>query len=194
MNRLLVTALVVFVACTAHAGGNPDARIYIDFDPPNYVHAFQPELYTMVNAYVCLDQIGSGMESIAFRLNDLQADYPGMCGTLSFTVLLPGLHPITNIPWWDPGVTLTSAECMTDEPVVIGCTIFFYLGGSGCLKLRDHLEYPRWVVDCSEPYGEVDQYCVLAHGTIGDATCPEGDCAPVPVEHQTWGTIKSLYR
>ncbi len=80
-----------------------------------------------------------------------------------------------------------------DEPILVAVMAFFYLGGSACLEIRDHLEYPRWVVDCGEP-GEVDQYCVLAHGSIGGAACPDGDCSPVPVESETWGTIKSLYR
>ncbi len=80
-----------------------------------------------------------------------------------------------------------------DEPVLVAVVTIFYLGGAGCLEIRDHMEYPRWVVDCSEP-GEVDQYCVLAHGSIGGYPCPVGDCQPVPVEGETWGTIKSLYR
>jgi hypothetical protein len=50
------------------------------------------------------------------------------------------------------------------------------------------------VVDCTQPYGEVDFYCVLAHGTIGAGTCPDGDCEIVPVEDATWGGIKALYR
>ena len=194
MNRLLVLGLVVLLASSAHAGGNPDIRIYIDFDPPDYVHAVQPAQYTTVSAYVCLDQLGEGVKSIAFRTNDLEDDYPGVCAAANFVVLLPGLHGITNIPWWDPGVALTSSECMTEEPVLIGRLDFFYLGGSACLEIRDHLEFPRWVVDCAEPVGEVDTYCVLAHGVIGDATCAEGDCVPVPVEEGSWGTIKSLYR
>ena len=30
--------------------------------------------------------------------------------------------------------------------------------------------------------------------SIGGAVCPEGDCPYVPVEAETWGTIKSMYR
>ena len=90
---------------------------------------------------------------------------------------------------------MASSECMLseDEPVLVAVVTFFYLGGSGCLEIRDHEEYPRWVVDCSEP-GEVDQYCVLAHGSIGGSPCPDGGCQPAPVQGETWGTIKSLYR
>jgi hypothetical protein len=80
-----------------------------------------------------------------------------------------------------------------DEPIAAAVVSFFYLGGSGCLQILDHQDYPRWVVDCAQP-AEVDQYCVLAHGSIGGVTCPEGDCGAVPVEEATWGAVKSLYR
>lgn len=80
-----------------------------------------------------------------------------------------------------------------DEPILVAAVTFFYLSGSGCLEIRDHWDYPRWVVDCGEP-GEVDEYCVLAHGSVGGYVCPQGDCGPVPVQGGTWGMIKSLYR
>lgn len=79
------------------------------------------------------------------------------------------------------------------EPIAAAVVTFFYLGGSGCLQILDHADYPRWVVDCGQPQ-EVDQYCVLAHGSIGGLVCPEGDCGAVPVEEGTWGMVKSLYR
>jgi hypothetical protein len=80
-----------------------------------------------------------------------------------------------------------------DEPVLVAVVTFLYLGGSGCLEIRDHEEYPRRVVDCSDP-GEIDQYCVLAHGGLGGYLCPAGDCGLVPVQAGTWGAIKGLYR
>jgi hypothetical protein len=80
-----------------------------------------------------------------------------------------------------------------DEPILVGVVTFFYLGGSGCLEIQDHAEYPRQVVDCSDP-GETDQYCVLAHGSIGGFVGPVGDCGLVPVQAETWGAIKGLYR
>jgi hypothetical protein len=69
----------------------------------------------------------------------------------------------------------------------------FYLGGDCSLEIVDHLEYPRWVVDCSDP-GEVDYYCVYMNGSIGEAVAPAGDCPGTPVEPATWGSIKAMYR
>ena len=190
MNRLLALGLVL-LACIAHAGGNPDIRIYIDFDPPNYAHSVQPEVYTSVEAYVCLDQIGEGVSSIAFGLSDVAVDCPGVLSTGGWVcywdLWIGGLPPNES------DVIVANLECVHEDPSILGYIPAFYLGGECCLRIVDHTQYPRQVVDCSDP-GEVDLYCVLAHGAIGDAACPEGDCAGVPAESETWGTIKSLYR
>jgi hypothetical protein len=90
VNRLLVVALVGLVASSAHAGGNPGVRIYIDFDPPNYMHSIVPEPYSEVEAYICLDNLSTGMTSVSFAMTDLQVEYPGLCDSLLFTRLLPG--------------------------------------------------------------------------------------------------------
>ena len=52
MRPLLTMWLVLAVAAVAHSSGNPDARIYTDFDPPNYVHETYPELFEVVHAWV----------------------------------------------------------------------------------------------------------------------------------------------
>ena len=78
MNRLLMIGLVAVLSCTAWAGGNPDVRIYIDFDPPNYVHEYTPQPYETLNAYVCLDQLDDGATAIAFRMNDVLEECPGV--------------------------------------------------------------------------------------------------------------------
>ena len=180
---------------SAHAGSNPDVRIYIDYAPPNYVHDIAPDLYTSFNAYVCLDQVEGGVICISFRVTDLMAEHPGVVGSQSWTQLFPGDLPI-YWPWW--GTTICSTECMKqdDGPVLVGYLTYFYVGynsPSACIEILDHQDYPRWVVDCSDP-GEVDYYCVLAHGSINGGVCPQGDCSQVPVQGETWSTIKSMYR
>lgn len=90
MNRLLVLGLVVLLASSAHAGGNPGVRIYIDFDPPNYMHSISPQPYSTVEAYICLDNLGTGMNNASFAMTDLEVEYPGLCDPPTFTRLLPG--------------------------------------------------------------------------------------------------------
>ena len=78
MNRLLALGLVVALASGAYAGGNPDVRIYIDFDPTDYVHSIEPLIYTMFDAYVCLDTVVGGVACVSFAMNDPVASCPGV--------------------------------------------------------------------------------------------------------------------
>jgi len=194
MHRLPIFMFVVFLSTMAHAGENPDARLYVDFDPPNYVHDIAPLQYSTVTAYVCLDHLGTGVTVLCFRMEDPAVDCPGVCVASSWAPYWP--HPISYPDPWDPpsGACVSSTECVdVDEVVVVGEITLFYLGGSCCLELLDHMDYPRWVVDCEDPPG-LDEYCVLEHGSIGGADCPEGDCEEVSVEPGTWGSMKALYR
>ena len=92
MKRLLAMALLALFASSARAGGNPDIRIYIDFDPPNYVHEITAAPYTTVEAYVCLDTIGEGFTCISFRMEDPSTACPGTLVAPGFTYLL-GIPP-----------------------------------------------------------------------------------------------------
>ena len=194
MRVLLTLWLVLAIAVAAHAGGNPDARIYIDFDPPNYIHEFTPELYTDFRAYVCLDNAPGGVTSVSFGINDMPGEYPGVAAPGAWCNLFPGsLLPPPTMPG---GTTIWASECVMGEqgPILVGYMEYFCIGsGPACLEILDHLDYTRWVVDCSDP-GEVDYYCVLAHGIISGGSCPDGNCGYVPVDSRSWSTIKSLYR
>ncbi len=194
MNRLLAVGLTVALACSANAGGNPNVRVYIDFDPPNYVHETTPEPYATVEAYVCMDHLDSGMTTISFRVTDFGAEFPGVFAPPGWVTLLPGDLPIGWAPWEPGGAIVVSSECMgEEEPVLVGYVTLFYLGGAAYVQILDHPDYPRWVVDCSVP-GEFDLYCVYRNGSIGGAVAPAGDCGATPSEGGSWGTIKSMYR
>lgn len=195
MNRVLMIALALLVSVSAHAGGNPDARVYIDFDPPNYVHSIPaPEQFTMLEAYLLVDGLGTGISVISFRFNDIAAEYPGFCAVPTFTDMFSD-----ELPIWNPfemGYTASSTQCRTDSlgPVLIGQISLFYIGSQGaggCIKVVDHGEYPRRLGDCDD---EVDYFCILSHGSVGGVECPTGDCGPVSVETGTWGSMKALYR
>jgi hypothetical protein len=69
----------------------------------------------------------------------------------------------------------------------------FYLGGECCIEILEHPDWPRLVSDCRDP-AEYDEWCVKSHGSVGGATCPDGDCLQSPVASESWGAIKCLYR
>jgi len=194
MRTFVALMLVAALAVPAMAGNNPCVRLYVDFDPGNYVHE-TTAVYSNVVGYImadCLNTQGldGGFTTVSFML-DIQGTIGGVP---SFASLLPGGLAIGT---YDTGITLASTECMTVEPVQIGTVTMFWLDGAGYINIMDHPEYPRWVVDCQEP-GVVDYYCILANGVIngGAANAPE-DC-PCPcgsaVENSSWTGIKALYQ
>ena len=193
MRCLVLIGLLVALAAPVFGGGNPDARVYIDFDPPNYISEYAPEPYEEIDAYICVDQLQEGMISVSLRMEDPVVACPGVISSASWTHLLPWSDLPPGPPWSGHGIFAVSDSCLQDDPVVVGAIHLVYLGGSCCLELLDHGSCPRWVVDCSNER-EVDHYCILAHGSIGSSSCPEGDCSQVAAELSTWGTIKCLYR
>ena len=190
MKRLLVVGMVMLVAVTAFAGGNPNVKAYIDFDPPNRLHAYTPAPFETFNAYICFGDLDMGLTSASFAIADPGVACPGVFAPPSFTNTLPGDLAIGNI---FTGITLSSTGCEPPPDVCVGYLTLFYIGGDCCIEILDHPDYPRWVTDCNDP-AQVDFYCVLSHGTVGAGVCPEGDCEVNPVEDSSWAGIKALYR
>jgi len=193
MRFSLTAMIVVMLTLAAHAGGNPDARVYIDFDPPDYVHEITPVPGEMIDAYVCIDQLGEGLTSVSLRFDDPLVAFPGVFGSAAWEPLLPLSEPPQSAPWDGYGIYVGSNECTQGDPVLLGVIHLGYLGGSCCLEILEHELLPSWVVDCSNER-ELDHFCVLSHGGIGGASCPPGDCGQSPVLEPTWGAVKGLYR
>jgi len=181
MKSLLVIALVLAVAVPAFAGDNPAVRLYVDFDPGNYVHRADPAMYTAFDAYFMLDTF-VGIAAVSFKVGVT----PGMSSPGSYEALLPGGM---SIGAFEVGTTVGSTECVTTAPVAVGVGHYFYLNVPGDIEILDHPDFPRWVVDCNDG---VDSYCVFINGGVCKDPLP-GDCG-VPVEASSWGGIKALYR
>jgi hypothetical protein len=188
MRTLIALLLVGALAVPAMGGANPNVRCYVDFDPPNYVHYLldQPMgQYTDVGCLM-LDCIPGGITTVSLKVTVVG----DLNGSITFTNILPGDLAIGA---WDTGITLSSTDCMLDDPLCFATFTVFTFGGSADIIIGDHPDFPRWVVDCADG---TDFYCVLAHGgwnkvnLAGEAGC---DCSS-PVEDATWGVIKSLYR
>ena len=202
MKRLLIAGAVMLVATMAFAGGNPNVVGYIDFDPPNRVHEVMPAPYTTATAYICFGDLDMGLAGCSFMVNDVGVTCPGVFAPdPGFTNLLPGDLAIGN---YLTGVTLASTDCMNVDsdagreyidPVIFASISLFYLGGECDVMILDHPEYPRWILDCDDPAG-IDFYCIWTHGGVNKAALPgDAECdASTPVEAQTWGAIKALYR
>ncbi len=191
MRAVAIAVLVLLFVGAGTAFANPIMGdwLYIDFDPPNYVHDVYPEIFTTVDAYVMFshgDFLWDGLTAISFTLEVT----PGMGSSYEFTPLLPGDLAVGE---WYTGITVASTECVATEfPVTIGRLSFVYEGIPGYVAIVDLPDYPRWVMNCDDP-GEMFEYCVYWNGGVGRPGV-SGDCAVNPVEDVTWGSLKALYR
>jgi hypothetical protein len=192
--KYVMTALALAALCVpAFAAGNPDVQIYISFDQTGAgarEHYYTMVPYTYFSAFVCVTGLDMGFTGVSFALTDVHTENPGMFQfapvfSTPFEVQVGDVYT---------GISVATGTCRTEEVVVVGeLGMFPVMEGDICIEIKDYPAFPRWVVDCHQPYGEVDFYCVFQNGTIGAGVCPVGDC-PDPVEDTTWGGIKALYR
>jgi hypothetical protein len=96
----------------------------------------------------------------------------------------------------DEGAYLWSTPCQSGSEVSVAgyVSMFVLTSEPACLQIMESSAHGgRQVWDCEDPPGS-DEWCVLSHGIINGGVCPDGDCEQVPVEDQSWGAIKALYR
>ena len=192
MKYVLIALALVALCAPAFAGGNPDIRCYISFDQSGAgapVYDYAMTQYEGFKAYVCFTGIEQGITTVSFRLNNPMVDYPGLFASQSFTNLM-------DIIVGDPytGMSLASSTCRSDAIEVVGYLDLFPTAvGPAAVEILDDPDFPRSVVDCTTPNGELDAYCVFQNGSIDGGVPISGDCWD-PVEASTWGGIKALYR
>jgi hypothetical protein len=154
---------------SAEGDSSSRIRLYIDFDPPNRVHSISPEVNDEIDAFVVVDCMNpenfpGGLGTICIRL-EVDA---GVSARPWFESLLPGEMRIGN---WKDGITLASTPCAGESPVAIGVLHLRYLGKPGAVRILDHPDFPRWVVNCEL---DTTSYCVGSHGGIG-MSAPAGE-------------------
>jgi len=193
MRTTLVIVVVVACSISAVAGDNPDCQVCIDFSGTatswsNVQSRIDPDVYDVFDAYFCIYGINafSGISFTGYVT-------PEMSDFALFTNLLPGGFSIGP---WDEGIALASTECHTERFIYVAKLTLIYTGTPGDVMILDHPDYPRWAVDCNEPFAELDFYCVWMHGGVGkDALEGDEECFPVvPVGSVTLGAIKAMYR
>jgi hypothetical protein len=174
---------------SAPAGQNPDAFAYVDFDPPYGVQRVDPEPYEYVTAYFMLGCVPGGFRNVSVALYVT----PETSANTVYENVLPAPLSIGD---FEEGVTIGSSLCVGDGPVAFAAAHIIYTGTPGDVMILDHPQWPRWVVDCTEPIPLVDYYCLLSNGGIGKDPIPTGETCgcPTPVEDESWGSIKALYR
>jgi len=173
----LATAILLLWCCSALAAQNPDARIYLDVDPPNLVHRVDPSPSATFDVYVCVDCFGQdgGTRGTAFLLVRTFGGFK-----LAQTALLGGLD--FGDAEVDPGWTIAAgADCVypdADGVVCVGVVTYLYTTPGGTLDLLPHGQLNpgtgREILDCNF---ESDFYCIYANLGVGEDPNPgQPDC------------------
>jgi hypothetical protein len=192
MKRLLIVVAILSFATLAFAEQNPGIRMFLDVDPPNYVHEIHPDASATFDVYVCLDSFGEGggTRGTAFLL---VRTFQGF--KLSQTSLLGGLDfGDAEVDGW---TIAAGADCVYPDVsgvVLVGVVNYLYLGVPGTLDVEPHPGTLNEVLDCDFLS---DYYCIFANLGVSvppNPPNPEYECQINPVETSTWGEIKSLYR
>jgi hypothetical protein len=208
MKRALITLMVLALAVPVFAGQNPHIRAFYTFDPAGYVHS-DPNAVTntVVNGYLCFDCFdefedpippGVGLTGVSLVLDFLCGGF--VAGAADVTIFHPSAQTVIGGPDnTTSGWVIAAPECVEPGPDGIICVAlvpWYYTGPPGdILILPNPVDGPA-TVDCNN---DLDFFCVLSHGAIGQEVGTPGDencdCEPPsPVEDSTWGAIKGLYR
>lgn len=195
-TAMLMVFLFVLFSIPAQAGQNPDIQIYLDADPPNFIHEVTPEPSAAFDVYVCLTCFGpdGGTRGTAFLLTRTFGGFK-----LSQTSMMGGLD--FGDAETDPGWTIAAgADCVYPDAadvVVVGVIQYLYTGPTGTLDIHPHGDVEpgtgREVLDCDFAS---DFYCIRANLGVGGPPNPgeECECPSTPVNETTWGRLKAMYR
>jgi len=208
MKRALIALTVLALAVPAFAGVNPNVRMFVTTDPTGYVHSAPDAVAgSVVPVYVCLDCLGDYGEGGGITGVSLALDF--QCSGFANSVDITGFHPSAQTVLGGPddlanGWVIAAPECVEPGPEGIICVAlvnWFYFEIGAPTVPGDVVILPSpfdgaAVVDCNN---DLDFFCVLSHGAIGQEVVTPGDedcdCEEQsPVEDSTWGAIKALYR
>jgi hypothetical protein len=196
MRVVALTILAALVATAAFAGQNPAVMMYYDFDPPNQSFRADPAASTVQNGYLVVDMFGpgGGVTGVSLVLDFQCGGFTA--GPADVTVFHPSAQTVIGGP--DDlvnGWVVAAPECVFpdgDGIVTVAMVPWFYLGTPGDIVLLPSPVDGKAVVDCNN---DIDIFCVFSNAAMGQDPATPGDpgCG-TPVEAQTWGAIKALYR
>lgn len=187
MSRVVLAALAMLVvAVPALAGQNPDVHIFVDFDPPNYVHRIDSPTNPF-DTYLCIDTFGpsGGVRQVSVLW---QTDGFGMAFAADYSMFHAGTQVIGAPDNVVDGWVIAAPDCVFPDGtgiVVVAKVPYFMTAGTGTITLLPNPVDDRLVTDCNFA---ADVWHESSNGGINT------DPPQTPVEAASWGSIKALYR
>ena len=189
MSRVVFAALAMLVvAVPVLAGQNPDIHIFVDFDPPNYVHRIDSPV-SPFDTYLCVDTFGpsGGMRqvSVIWQTNSF-----GMAFAADYSMFHAAAQVIGAPDDLVTGWVIAAPDCVFPDGtgIVVVAKVPYFMTGTDIVGTITLLPNPidgRLVTDCEF---EADVWHESSNGGINT------DPPQTPVEAASWGSIKALYR
>jgi hypothetical protein len=208
MRNVLIALIVLALAVTAFAGQNPNVAIYLyttssGIGGTNWTAS--PSGGGVKSVYVCFDHfgVGGGMYGASWRFIEVPGpDY------MSSTNQFAGVGGLTiGDPGSAAGIAMTVGPAAVypnvNGIIILGRIRYTVEGdppGGGSITVVPHATDGRAVADAQN---QLDYWCVHSvaynglSGNFGWDAPPtiDGNCTqPSPVQNETWGSIKALYR
>ena len=205
---MLIALIVLALAVTAFAGQNPNVAIYLyttssGIGGTNWTAS--PSGGGVKSVYVCFDHfgVGGGMYGASWRFIEVPGpDY------MSSTNQFAGVGGLTiGDPGSAAGIAMTVGPAAVypnvNGIIILGRIRYTVEGdppGGGSITVVPHATDGRAVADAQN---QLDYWCVHSvaynglSGNFGWDAPPtiDGNCTqPSPVQNETWGSIKALYR
>ncbi|MBM3307310.1 MAG: hypothetical protein FJY74_03205 [Candidatus Eisenbacteria bacterium] len=209
-RAVLLFVVLALCAGQAVAGQNPDIRIFLNASSAGTGNNWttSPAEGTNKSVYVCFDNFGpgGGMYAGQFHMlpvggpnylsttNQFAASHGGL--TIGEAVVPPGasmtVGPLPQYPGASGIIVLARVRFETPEPMRDGGYIMLvtYSAGDGNVVADANNQLDVWCIK-SIANGGVSGHFYWDTEPVG---FPDGTCIETPVETQSWGAIKALYR
>ncbi len=205
MKGILIAVMVLALAVPAFAGLNPNVRAFVTMDPAAYDFS-APDATggSIITTYLCFDCFGDpavegdgGLTGISLVLDYQCGGFTA--GSADVSIFGAGAQTVIGGPDnLTDGWVIAVPQCVTPGPTDIICVAtipWYYTGPAGDIVILPSPVDGKATVDCNN---DIDFFCVLSNGAIGQDVITPGDedcdCPVSPVEDSSWGSIKAMYR
>ncbi|MFH1502167.1 MAG: hypothetical protein ABIG03_03885, partial [Candidatus Eisenbacteria bacterium] len=174
--KVLIVLAALALAAPAFAGTNPDIRAFYTFDPDYYIHDWESAPSgSVITGWLCFDCLGAGggLTGVSLTLDFLVGGFTA--GAADVTVFHPSAQTVIGGP--DDvanGWVIAAPECVLPGPTGVICVAsvpWYYTGTPGEILILPNPVDGKAAVDCNN---NIDFFCVLSHGAIGQSVQTPG--------------------
>lgn len=191
MSRyILVIVAVLVAALPAMADENPNARLFFTFDSTGYSNEIaSPPDPNPFNMYLCLDELSTGARAVALTATCTIGGFSA--GVPTYPIAGTNVIGAFNSP---SGWAIAWANCEAVDAgtgILVVAQVPWFYTGDGTVTITAHPTETHKVIGCNFV---ADQYCTYQNLGVGVTPPPGDEGCDSPVEAESWGAIKAMFR